>query len=222
MGQVVKKFLFSNLWMKLLALAFATALWFLVVGESGTEIGFLISLELKDIPQDMVVTNNPPREIEVRVTGPKTLLSSLSPGQISAIIDLSNVPPGVNRYNLIPEDIKAPRGISVIRLNPSLIKVALEKLQTKKLPVKVKLSGKPAKGYKVKEININPDMVEVLGIKSQLKKLKSVTTSTLNIENLDSDKNTSVSIITPESRLSKISPDTVEVTVIIEEIKGEK
>ncbi|MEE9591178.1 MAG: CdaR family protein [Thermodesulfobacteriota bacterium] len=218
----MKRFLFSNIWMKLLALAFATALWFLVVGESGTEIGFLIPLELKDIPNDMVVTNNPPREIEVRVTGPKTLLSNLSPGQFDAIIDLSKASPAVNKYNLMPEDIKAPRGISVIRLNPSFIKVAVEKLQTKKLHVKVKLTGKPAKGYKVKEININPDMVEVLGIKSQLRSLKSIETSPLNIEGLTSDKNTSLPIEKPKTRLSKISPDAVDVTVIIEEIKGGK
>ena len=206
---------FSNFWLKVLALALATALWFLVVGERGTEVGFLIPLELKGVPPDMVVTSNPPREVEVRVTGSTALLSNLMPGQISAVIDLSKAEPGLNRFNLMNERLKAPRGITVIRLNPSFIRIKVEKLESKELPVKHKLTGTVAEGYEVEESGVNPEVVEVVGTKNQLKRLKTISTVPYVIDALTADVAVKVALEVPESGISKFIPDTVEVTVKI-------
>ncbi|MFQ5586744.1 MAG: YbbR-like domain-containing protein [Thermodesulfobacteriota bacterium] len=212
----MKGTLFSNIWLKVLALALATLLWFLVVGERGTEIGFLIPLELKGNPEDMVVTSNPPREVEVRVTGSKTLLSNLSPGQISVVLDLSKAVPGTNKFNLMNEQIKAPRGISVIRLNPSFVKIKMEKLQSRELPVKAKLTGKVAEGYKVGEISVNPETVEVVGTKNQLQNLKSISTVPFNMDGLTAEETVRVALEIPETGISKLSPDTVDITITVE------
>jgi YbbR domain-containing protein len=222
MGTVMKGTIFSNIWLKVLALALSTVLWFLVVGERGTEIGFLIPLELKGIPADMVVTSNPPREVEVRVTGSKTLLSNLSPGQISVVLDLSKAIPGTNKFSLMNEQIKAPRGISVIRLNPSFIKIKTEKLQSRELPVKVKLTGKVAEGYELVESSVNPETVEVVGTKNQLRRLKAISTVPFDLSGLSSDEAVSLSLELPESGVSKLTPDTVGITIAVDEKEKKK
>jgi len=214
--------LFSNFWLKVLALALATALWFLVVGERGTEVGFLIPLELKGIPPDMVVTSNPPREVEVRVTGSAALLSNLIPGQISAVIDLSKAEPGLNRFNLMNERLKAPRGITVIRLNPSFIKIKVEKLESKVLPVKKKLTGTVAEGYELVESSVKPETVEVVGTKNQLRRLKSISTVPHVIDDLTIGAAVEVALEVPDSGISKFIPDTVEVTFKIKKKENQK
>ncbi|MFQ5330400.1 MAG: YbbR-like domain-containing protein [Thermodesulfobacteriota bacterium] len=219
----MKGTIFSNFWLKILALALSTLLWFLVVGERGTEIGFLIPLELKGIPADMVVTSNPPREVEVRVTGPKTLLSNLSPGQISVVLDMSKAVPGINKFSLMNEQIKAPRGISVIRLNPSFIKIKTEKLQSRELAVKVKLTGTVAEGYALTESSVEPEKIEAVGTRNQLRRLKSISTTTFDVSGITSDETVSLSLELPESGLTKLTPDSVVVTIkVIEKQKSEE
>jgi len=219
----MKGALFRNFWLKILALALSTLLWFLVVGERGTEIGFLIPLELKDIPADMVVTSNPPREVEVRVTGSKTLLSNLSPGQVSVVLDLSKAVPGTNKFSLMNEQIKVPRGISVVRLNPSFIKIKTEKLQSRELPIKVKLTGIVAEGYELVESSVEPEKVEVVGTRNQLRRLKSISTTTFDVSGITSDETASLSLDLPESGASKLTPDSVVVSIkVIEKNKGEE
>lgn len=110
-----------------MALAFSVALWFYVVGEKKAEVGFIVPLMLKNIPGDMVVIDEEKKEVEVKVTGPKTLVTGLSPTHIEVAIDLSNGRPGLNTYSINPQEIKTPRGVDVIRVSPSSVKVHLEK-----------------------------------------------------------------------------------------------
>lgn len=119
--------MFKNFTLKLMALAFSVALWFYVVGERKAEVGFIVPLVLKNIPGDMVVIDEEKKEAEVKVTGPKTLVTGLSPTHIEVAIDLSNGRPGLNTYRINPEEIKTPQGVDVIRVSPSSVKVRLEK-----------------------------------------------------------------------------------------------
>lgn len=122
--------MFKNITLKLMALAFSVALWFYVVGEKKAEVGLIVPLMLKNIPRDMMVIGEEKGEVEVRVTGPKTLVTDLSPTHIEVAIDLSNGRLGLNTYSINPQEIKTPRGVDVIRVSPTTVKVRLEKTRS--------------------------------------------------------------------------------------------
>lgn len=122
--------MFKNITLKLMALAFSVALWFYVVGEKKAEVGFIVPLKLTNIPRDMIIANNVVRDVEVRVAGPKTLVTNLSPTHIEVAIDLSNGRLGLNTYSITPQEIKTPRGVDVIRVSPTTVKVRLEKTRS--------------------------------------------------------------------------------------------
>lgn len=211
----MKTLLTSNLRLKLLALIFSLALWFFVAGQSNTEVGFLVPIGLKGMPKDMVMTSMPPDEIEVRVTGPKLFINNISPGQINAELDLSGAKEGLNSYRILPKDIVTPMGVDVLRLRPSSIELRLEKLIRVELPVKVRLSGKPAKGYRVADVIVFPKTVVASGTRKEIRELSAIYTKPVDVTGLDSSASVTVPLDTAPYEFRSTGIDRAEVKIII-------
>ena len=85
----VRRLASRNLGLKVVALALAVAAWWFVAGESKVLVSFTIPLEIRNVPKGLTMTNKPEREVEVRLSGPSSLLSGMRPSEISAGVDLS-------------------------------------------------------------------------------------------------------------------------------------
>ena len=211
----LKEFFFKNKMLKIMALAFAIAMWFLVEGEKRTEVVFLIPLEFGNLSKDMVIIGEPIREIEVRILASKKVMSKLSPAQLSASIDLSTAKQGVNNIRVVQRDIKTPKGAEIIKVNPSSIPIHLETVANKLVPVRVRLSGSPAGGFNVKDISIEPDSVVLFGTQSELKDINEIYTEPVEITGIKANKTTMLHIQLADTELKKAEPDVVRVKVSI-------
>ena len=209
----LKEFFFENKTLKVMAITFAIALWFLVEGEKRTEVGFLIPLEFRNLPKDMVIIGKPVKEVEVRILASKKVMSKLSPTQLSASIDLSTAKQGINNFIVASRDIKTPKGAEIIKTNPSSILIHLETVVTKLVPVKVKLSGSPAAGFNVKDISIEPDSVVLFGTEAELKDISEIYTAPIDTTGIKADKTTMLHIQIADTELKKAEPDVVKVKV---------
>ncbi len=212
----MRDILFKNITLKILSLFFAVILWLFVVGERGTEIGFLIPLELKDIPTGFMVSNEVKNLVEVRVSGPRTLLTSLSPSQMRIALDLSKSEKGTNLFQILPEDISVPRGINVTAVKPSSVTIELEKVITIEVPVKVRMSGSPLKGYKLGDIIVNPSVVTLTGAEGDLKGLKAVSTVPIDIKGISESVVKKAPLELKGLKVAKMQPDTVEISITID------
>lgn len=219
LSKVVRDLVLENITLKILALIFAIVLWFFVVGEKGTEIGFLVPLELKGVPEGFVITNEVKNLVEVRLSGPRTLLTSLSPGEMRISVDLSKAREGKNTFRILPDDIKVPRGIKVTTVRPDIIPVILERLVTKEIPVEAVVRGVPSKGYRVKEVTIRPEKVSVTGIAKELRKIRKIKTSPVDINGIEGGFTRKVALELPHLNIVKVNPDTVEMTLILEKVE---
>ncbi len=207
---------FKNLRLKALALAFAVALWFFVVGQSDTEVGFLVTLGFKGIPKDLVMTSVPPGEIEVRMRGPKLFINNLSPTQIIAELDLSGAKAGLNTYHLSQSDIVRPTGIDVSMIRPDSVDIRLDRLVTVNLPVKVRFIGKPARGFRLISFTVSPKTISAGVLKIQQKEIKALYTKAVDLNGLSGSITVTVPIETPERRLWSVGADKVNVGLVIE------
>ncbi len=207
---------FKNLRLKALALAFAVALWFFVAGQSNTEVGFLVSLGFKGIPKDLVMTSAPPGEVEVRMRGPKLFINNLSPTQIIAELDLSGAKEGLNTYRLTPADIVRPMGIDVSMIRPDSVDIRLERLVNVTLPVRVRFSGRPAKGYRLVSFTVSPQAVTAGVLKRQQKEIEAIYTKTVDLEGVRGSFTATVPIDATERRLRSLSAEKVSVRLVIE------
>jgi len=207
----------SDNWVpKLLSLAFALVLWFFVMGERKLEVGYTVPLELKNVPVGMMVANEVPSLIDVRLSGPRTLLMNLGPKDISISVDLADLKPGLTSFKRLEERLNIPSGVKVTRLSPSFIDVKLERIREKTVPLKVVFSGIPAEGFQVGSIRLKPDQVTVEGAESEIKDITEVTTDPVDVEGTKE----SFSLMVPISYRGKYTwlqdSEAVEVRVNVE------
>ncbi|HUL20844.1 MAG TPA: diadenylate cyclase CdaA [Thermodesulfobacteriota bacterium] len=119
------KKLLKDLPRKALFLFLVCLLWVFVIGLRQGEVGFNIPIEYYSIPQNLVITGEPPKELNVRLKGSQRLLLSLKPDQVRVRIDLSSARKGSNQISLSETNIDVSPGISVSNFYPRNIRLQL-------------------------------------------------------------------------------------------------
>ncbi|WP_316347098.1 CdaR family protein [Desulfuromonas acetoxidans] len=176
-----------NWHLKLLSLIFATLLWLFVTGEQRAEVGYSVPLELKNVPADLIVANEVPSLVNLRISGPRTLLSNLESSSLSLSVDLRGLEPGLTTFKRLDENLNIPSALKVVRLSPSYVEVKLERIREKSVPVTVVLTGEPMPGQKVLATVATPDRVSIRGAESEVKRIDHVETEPLDIAGIRED-----------------------------------
>ena len=181
-----RRFFFRNLGPKILALAIALAVWFALSGERRERISersYRIPLSLVNIPARTIVASPLPGAVDVRVRGPFTALRGLEPEKLEAVIDLLNATPGEKVYRLAPEDINVPPEVEVIALSPGEVRVVLDNVAEKLLPIVPVLSGEVAAGSQVVDVSVEPRIARVMGPATALGKMTGIGTEPVSLAN---------------------------------------
>jgi YbbR domain-containing protein len=111
--------------LKLLALAFAVALWLFVMTSEKSDMILSASIEVGGLAPGLVVAGEQPETVDVQLHGLRVSLARLVPDQLRARLDLAGAGPGEVTVRVLPEHITVPRGITVLRINPSRIRLVL-------------------------------------------------------------------------------------------------
>jgi YbbR domain-containing protein len=177
--------LFRNLGLKLLALAIALVVWFLFAAQRRERISertYRIPLSLVNIPPRMVIASPLPPSVDVRLRGPFTALRQLDPGKLEAVIDLADAPRGEKLYRLAPEDINVPQEVEVLAISPAEIRVVLDGMAEKSVPITPNVVGTPAPGFVVEEIVVEPHIARISGPASLVGPMTQISTDPISIE----------------------------------------
>ena len=173
--------LFENWLLKLVSLAFAIVLWFFVMGERRLEVAYIVPIEYRGLAQELMIANEVPSSVDVRISGPRALLMNLSSSDISIAVDLRQLSAGVTSFKRLEESLNIPTGLKVTRVSPSYVDVKLERVREKKVPVVVSLTGVPAESFMVDRFVVNPQKVPVSGAESELKAVSEVSTEGIDL-----------------------------------------
>lgn len=204
----------SNLGLKALALIIAVGLW--LAGHRDTERAIEVAVEFRNLPADLMVMDNRVDYVVLRLMGPRTLVSTLDADNLKLSLDLNSAKPGTSSYTLAAEDFNIPRGVTVGRITPPVIHLRLEPVIKRTLPVTVRLSGKPADGYRVTQTVARPENVSVQGPAEDVRRLTAIETLPLDVEESRGGVKRRVRLSNDNKPLT-ITPDQVEVAVTIEE-----
>ncbi len=112
--------------LKLLAVGFSVALWLFVMTSEKSDLILSAPVQFDDVPSGLALTGERPDSVDVQLHGLRASLARLSPDQIKARVSLSGASPGEITLRLLPEQVGVPSGITVVRINPSRIRVVLE------------------------------------------------------------------------------------------------
>ena len=125
----LRRLLFHDVGMKLLALAISFSLWAIYTAEPFAQVGYNVPIAYVNVPPGMVVsgvsTGNVPATVRVTLRGRSGLLRRLSPTELDFTVDLTGTRAGEMPIRLKPEMVHVPYGTEVIRITPSEYNVSL-------------------------------------------------------------------------------------------------
>jgi hypothetical protein len=112
--------------LKLLALGFAIALWLFVVTSEKSDLILTAPIEIDGLPPGLVIAGQEPDSVDVQVHGLRGSLARLAPERVRARLSLTGAEAGEVTLRVLPENIAVPPGITVLRVNPSRIRLVLD------------------------------------------------------------------------------------------------
>lgn len=215
-GELLRAAFTENRGLKFVSLLIAIALWMFVVGVDHSEVYMTVPLELTNVPDNVTVVSRAPSEINVRMTGPRTIMASISPKKLTVTLDLQGMQPGINSYEILPSRFGVPQGVDVTDISPSVITLEADRTLTRMVPVKPRIKGTPAEGFEVAEVTVTPHEVELAGAERPLKLAHEVPTEVVDVTGLNGSVARDVVVVLPNPSFKRTDggkPIRLEVTV---------
>jgi YbbR domain-containing protein len=203
--------------LKLLAIAIALALFALSRQPVSDVRIYGVPVEFINLRPGVEVTSEAVQTVNVRVRGPRDIVRSLTPNQLSVTADLSNKEPGERIIQLRPQDVEHPDGTRVLQIEPASIRLLLEPKQRKRVPVEAQFMGQPGDGLEIHRVNVEPATVEIEGPQAQLDKVHRLLTETISLNGHTSDFRTVVEVETPYRSLNVLTPGPISLAIEIGE-----
>jgi len=215
----LKSVFLDNSVIKFFSLVLAITLWFFVMGEKKAEFSFAnIPVVLINKPADLVVAHQTAESVNVRISGSRSIVATLSSNTIKAFIDLDGAQPGKASYKNLIDTIKIPNGTKITSISPAEISITLESTISKQVPVHLNLVEGPQEGYEVTHIAIQPESVAVRVALSEAGKIKKVITEPLYLAGVKEDIEKELVLVSPGLDLQRsLSREKVKVSLSISE-----
>jgi len=194
---------------RILALFIAIVLWVYVTNEQNpvTDLSYNIPLEANQ-PEGYIIKGLP-KTINVRVKGARSVTGTLQRMDFTARVDLAKIS-GVGEQEF-PVQLSSPPGVEVLQVTPQAIRLQVDRIVTKTVPVVVSLKGKVMDGMQVGEPVLKPPVVSIRGPSKILDQIKQLGV-TVDVSNAGDTLERVVPVETGTEGVS-VTPDRVSVTV---------
>lgn len=201
------------------SLAVALLMWFTLIAGHGEMLEKIITVpvEYTATAEGVVMTGAKANEVRLHLSGSKSDFDTLSLSTLSVKISLAKLSQGKQTLPISKENIRLPRGIRLLDIEPSSLEVSLANLTQTALPIIPQIVGALPKGFSLVSIEVKPDNLSVfLPSENTDKKYKTITTTPIYLDNIRDATTLYCKIISPPAiqPIEKRWPD-VEVIVIV-------
>jgi hypothetical protein len=179
-GQIFPK----DWFLRLLSLCLAGVLWYFVGGEDIVNKNVMVPVEIINLPRDLVISNQYKKEIEVSVSGPRSLVLGMGGHGVTRQVDLAEAIPGTMVIDNSNDVIKVPRGVQVLGIQPKSVILSLDKMVQRKFAVIPVPVGMLAPDFILKEIRMEPDSISITGPQTVLSQFDVLKTREIDISGL--------------------------------------
>ena len=210
--------------LEILASLILAAFFWLVVISSRTdlrEVFMSVPIEYSRPPANLILSEDRQAEAKLLLQGPAALLDDLTPSQVRMKVDISGMAAGRQLVNLTAENVELSRKIKVLEIQPANVTLELRNLIISQMKVKPQLVGELQDGYKVKDIEVNPFLVDVIVPEGKEAHQKELLTTPIYLQGIKNTTTVYCKIIAPYGfqPQDKRWPD---VSVTINVVQGNK
>jgi YbbR domain-containing protein len=132
---------------------------------------------------------------------------------VDVLVEIPERRPGSHTAHLGAENVIAPEGIDVVSVDPNTLQLRLDREVSAMLPVSPRLTGEPAAGAVVGDVEVEPDRVLVSGPESMLRELRALSTSPINLGGHALDFTEAAAVVPPDPLVKVVQPSVVNVHI---------
>lgn len=193
----VKKVLFHNIGLKILAVLFALALWFMVVNvdDPSQTKSFTVNVQVEnanvlDESGEYYTIPEGESTVTFRVTANRSVLEALSASDFTAVADMNYLDHDKSR---IPIEITANKYTSKVSIASKqyYLNVTIGSEKSAKFIITPQTQGTPAEGSAIDEVSVTPNVLQVTGPADIVSSISSVT-ATCDVSGMSTDITESV------------------------------
>jgi YbbR domain-containing protein len=170
----------SNLGLKVLALIIAVGLW--LAGQRDIERSVEVPVEIRNVPGGLMVMDNRVDFVVLRLSGPRTLVSTFDAERLKLGLDLSSAKPGQGTFPLSTNSLNIPRGVTVARITPPVINLRIEPVLKKAVRVSVRYANQLPDTFTIGAVSVQPENILVQGPADDVRALAFAETLPIEIE----------------------------------------
>jgi len=181
--RLLRKIFIEDWNLKLLSLGITLLLW-IVVTSQNTPINTHAIVQLRfNLPDSLGISNEPPRNVDVLLTGSKHKLDELDRTSLIANIDITDQRAGERILRLAGRAHidQLPEGVKIDSFQPNTIALHLEPIIRKELRIEARIEGTPADGYEVYNVHLSKATVSASGPASKVDKIPKAPTETVSV-----------------------------------------
>lgn len=210
----LRRSLTENIGYKLVTLAFAIVVWAWVQGQTRVEVRVQVPVEFV-APEGMAFVEPPIEKVTVSAEGIQAFARSLAQRELSMKVDLGKAQEGDVAVDLAERRVEGlPPQMLVTGVTPAQLRLTLDRVLKRRLPVRPATVGKVAQGFRVAAVTVQPDRAEIEGAASVLRALDGVSTAEADIGGLRDDQDIEVALALPKGlRASRVERFVVRVDV---------
>lgn len=209
----------KDLPLKIAALIVAILLW-IGINFFGTQTITVdnITPDVVNLPTALGLGEELPK-ISVKLKVSKAYTPSADGKEVRALVDLGGS--GLGERNVSVSVTSQISNSEVVSVSPSTIRVTLDPIVERQVPVRVVPEGSPAEGYRISEVKANPENVMLRGALGIFQKYSSGVDAKINVDganaSFEGDAKIDLSSVAAET-----SPTSVKVNVIVEQSENSK
>ncbi len=198
------KLMTVNFQEKFFALFITIIIWILVVSKSQETRSLTVRLA-NNIGNDKVLISEPVTTLHIQAKGSKFDFARLSDEMMTLKIDLSHKEPGRSIMYFDSSKFAFSKFIEITQIYPNEVVYTTAKTISKIVTIEPYLDGQPAKGYRIKNIDVSPKNVLIVGPDEILNEIETVATDKIILNGLKETlaQRTGVSLRSPYIRTTK-------------------
>ena len=181
--KILKKITY-NWHIKLISVALAFILWIYVENLKEIEHSYPVPVEIRNIPEGHLVSNELPILVTVILKGNERNLQQIEDNNIRAFVDIKNSTDSERRGVVKIDKNSIPSRVSIKEVSPRVVDIRIEKIREKTVKVVPVIIEEPPEGYLFQDVEIEPDQVRIKGPESQVAEIDSIYTMDINIGDL--------------------------------------
>lgn len=201
-----------------ICLALAVVFWssLVVVNKQMVERVITVPVEYTSSPAGLMLIGEKINEVKVHLSGTKSDLDNLVNSPKSVVVSLAEMSAGERVVLITGDNLKLPRNISLLDVVPESLDVHLAEIVQKAVPVIPQLVGKVTGGRTIKQVKVEPEMIQVLAPPdTDDTKTVNLSTTPVYLNSIESSSTIYCKVIAPPS-MQPIDKKWPDVKVFIE------